>query len=107
MRIIHSKHETLLTALQQDLDEHLKSGVEDKFLKTEELMSNLQILYDDADRKANKFLGRGGGEAIHLPQLKLQEFSGDIRQWIPFWAGFEEVDKNPSYSDAQKFQYLL
>ena len=45
--------------------------------------------------------------ASNLAKFDLPEFSGDILLWLQFWNIFEaEVDQNPSFSGATKFNYL-
>lgn len=45
--------------------------------------------------------------ASNLAKFDLPEFHGDILLWLQFWNIFEaEVDQNPSFSGATKFNYL-
>ena len=45
--------------------------------------------------------------ASNLAKFDLPEFNGDILLWLQFWNIFEaEVDQNPSFSGATKFNYL-
>ena len=42
-----------------------------------------------------------------LPKLNLQEFDGDITQWLPFWDRYEAaVHSNEELSAIQKYTYL-
>ena len=42
-----------------------------------------------------------------LPKLELPKFGGDVREWLPYWSQFEQIDKDPTISDSDKFQYLI
>ena len=45
--------------------------------------------------------------SVKLPKLNLKKFRGDITTWSTFWDTFESaIDKNPSLSDIDKFNYL-
>ena len=42
-----------------------------------------------------------------LPKLQLKRFSGDMREWLPFWEQFDvAVHQNLQLSEAEKFYYL-
>ena len=45
--------------------------------------------------------------ASNLAKFDLPEFCGDILLWLQFWDIFSaEVDQNPSFSGATKFNYV-
>ena len=45
--------------------------------------------------------------SVKLPKLNMKKFRGDITTWSTFWDTFESaIDKNPSLSDIDKFNYL-
>lgn len=44
---------------------------------------------------------------VSLPQKRLREFGGDVREWLTFWASFSVIHDDPSMPDAEKFEYLV
>lgn len=45
---------------------------------------------------------------VHLPQLDLKTFNGDVSQWVTYINLFDTtVHQNPTLSSVLKFQYLL
>lgn len=45
--------------------------------------------------------------SVKLPKLNLKKFRGDITTWSTFWDTFESsIDKNPTLSSIDKFNYL-
>lgn len=116
-KVVNAKADSLAEALQKLATEHITNDEDDKFLAVEEKLGTLQNRLDAADQKAYDFLQSTAAPAptttttsdpkVQLPQLKLQEFTGDVRTWLSFWAGFEEIHTNKAIKDSDKFQYLL
>lgn len=44
---------------------------------------------------------------ITLPKRELPQFTGEVREYLPFWASFKEIDADANLSDGDKFHYLL
>jgi len=59
-------------------------------------------------RKDNTTQGKTNMSA-HLPEIKLKTFSGDIKEWLPWWGSFRvSVHENPAIKDkVVKFTYLI
>lgn len=52
--------------------------------------------------------GQGHGSSVRLPPTQLPIFMGKHIEWLSYWSIFEStVDKNNSYSEAEKMGYLL
>ncbi|KAJ8878255.1 hypothetical protein PR048_018832, partial [Dryococelus australis] len=51
--------------------------------------------------------GSAGRHHIRLPKLALVKYSGEVSQWIGWWAEFSSNDGDPELSNEEKFQYLL
>jgi len=49
----------------------------------------------------------GTDKGVRLPKLELRRFTGELMDWLGFWAQFEKIDSNPNLSGSDKFQYLL
>lgn len=41
-----------------------------------------------------------------LPVLKLKEFTGELQDWLPFWAQFEKIQEDPQLDPVDKLSYL-
>ncbi|KAI5730887.1 hypothetical protein M8J77_001593 [Diaphorina citri] len=41
-----------------------------------------------------------------LPTLKLREFGGELKDWLPFWSQFEKIDQDTGMADVDKLGYL-
>ncbi|KAJ8979702.1 hypothetical protein NQ317_000987 [Molorchus minor] len=44
---------------------------------------------------------------IKLPKIELKKFSGEITEWLPFWAQFSRIHKDEHIANEDKFQYLI
>ena len=44
---------------------------------------------------------------IELPKIELKIFSGEIREWLPFWSVFQKIHIRAEIAKEDKFQYLL
>ncbi|GBN21972.1 hypothetical protein AVEN_107041-1 [Araneus ventricosus] len=44
---------------------------------------------------------------FHLPKLEFCQFSGYVKDWLPFWSQFEHIHKDADIAPENKFQYLL
>lgn len=44
---------------------------------------------------------------ISLPKLQFRQFDGDLKEWLPFWSQFEQIDKDNDIPPENKFQYLI
>lgn len=41
-----------------------------------------------------------------LPALKLREFDGSFKEWLPFWGQFQKIHEDPTLQDIDKLSYL-
>ncbi|XP_071035173.1 uncharacterized protein [Parasteatoda tepidariorum] len=44
---------------------------------------------------------------FNLPKLELRQFSGDLKDWLPFWGQFEQINNDTDIAPENKFQYLI
>ncbi|XP_043469952.1 uncharacterized protein LOC122503458 [Leptopilina heterotoma] len=52
--------------------------------------------------------GSGEGKrSFILPKIELTKFSGDVREWLRFWAQFKKIHEDDSMDKGDKFQYLI
>ena len=65
-----------------------------------------EVVFVEASDAASRASSSGGARSVTLPKLSLPNFSGDPRQWINFWAGFEVIHRDDMLTQGQKLQYL-
>ena len=41
-----------------------------------------------------------------LPKIELKKFSGDVKEWLGFWAQFSKIHDDDELHASDKFQYL-
>ena len=41
-----------------------------------------------------------------LPRIEVFKFSGEIRDWLPFWSRFKKVHEDPNIDNEEKLHYL-
>ncbi|GBM84623.1 hypothetical protein AVEN_226657-1 [Araneus ventricosus] len=49
----------------------------------------------------------GVKKRFHLPKLEFCQFSGNVKDWLPFWSQFEHIHKDADIAPENKFQYLV
>lgn len=42
-----------------------------------------------------------------LPEIQLRKFTGDLKEWLPFWSQFEKINDDKTLHASDKFDYLL
>ncbi|UYV70147.1 hypothetical protein LAZ67_7001968, partial [Cordylochernes scorpioides] len=66
----------------------------------------------DSDNKSDvKSLGSSNGSLLpksyKLPKIEIRKFDGELINWLPFWAQFENIHEDTELHDADKFHYLV
>jgi len=46
-------------------------------------------------------------KSYKLPKIELRKFSGDLRDWLGWWAQFEKTHEDEELHPTDKFQYLF
>lgn len=46
-------------------------------------------------------------KSYKLPKIELQQFSGDLSEWLGWWAHFQTIHEDKQLTDSMKFTYLL
>ncbi|XP_054278588.1 uncharacterized protein LOC128997031 [Macrosteles quadrilineatus] len=46
-------------------------------------------------------------KGLSLPKLQLNQFDGDVKNWIRFWGQFKKDHEDPDLEPEDKFQYLI
>ncbi|CAL8130362.1 unnamed protein product [Orchesella dallaii] len=74
------------------------------------------VIINRAKRQLNKTGDNGATATLSpspgfgnkkLPKIDLPKFSGEVRDWLPFWSQYKAIHENNSINDADKFQYLI
>ncbi|KAL7289549.1 hypothetical protein TKK_0016522 [Trichogramma kaykai] len=42
-----------------------------------------------------------------LPKIELKKFSGDIKEWLPFWSMHKKIHDDKTLTNEEKFHYLI
>lgn len=43
---------------------------------------------------------------LRLPKIEIQKFSGDLKEWLPFWNQFQRIHEDDNLPAIDKFYYL-
>lgn len=79
----------------------------------EELSAQKEQLYPETPTLPVQSLS--GREAVDfskqrnfkLPEIKMTKFSGNLEDWLAWWAQFQKIDEDPCMLGSDKFWYLL
>ncbi|UYV73873.1 hypothetical protein LAZ67_11001226 [Cordylochernes scorpioides] len=78
----------------------------------QEIIIEAIVAYEDAQKQVAKevvvqdsFMDTT--EKIRLPTIELPKFSGNLIDWLTFWAQFEKIHLDIRLKDSDKFYYLL
>jgi Arginine methyltransferase-interacting protein, contains RING Zn-finger len=93
---------------------------ESELLDEQEKTDHYQVTFFKYQRLLDKGISEGtighnelDNASVHsthhkykLPKLKLQEFDGQLKNWLPFWGQFEKIHMDPELGDVDKLSYL-
>lgn len=102
------------TVTQVQLDEE-QEKVDQYFL----LVRETKLIWEHISNESSQDVSRGSRESLascasnhsvnrsfKLPTLKLKDFNGDLKDWLPWWGQFSKIDQDTSLSDIDKLAYL-
>lgn len=89
---------------------------ESELLDEQEKTDHYQVTFFKYQRLLDKGISEGtighnelDNASVHsthhkykLPKLKLQEFDGQLKNWLPFWGQFEKIHMDPELGDVDK-----
>lgn len=75
-------------------------------LKTK-LKRHLHLTNDDPNEPNQKVRISTSEKNCELPQIQLQTFDGNLKNWLSFWRSFEKIHHDKSISEVDKYTYLL
>ncbi|XP_011698795.1 PREDICTED: uncharacterized protein LOC105456446 [Wasmannia auropunctata] len=112
MTELDTVHATYSNALfQSNLDEEAiaKELEVDDVYKTQYLTAKMRVtaLLSATPDGGSRTTIANTTKTSKFPKLELPKFSGNIKEWLPFWSQFKKINDDPSISNEDKFQYLL
>lgn len=111
--LLDSDHDIEAETAEDDLEDEVNSTFEymDRIMSRKNRIKRILGNVDDnqsaasgASQYSNNEMRR---QAVKLPKLVMEKFSGDVSKWQSFWSQFETaVDNNASLTKSDKFTYL-
>jgi len=104
---------------QEAVDALIKVGQRDTVLQRSRRDTQILKAKADWERKACLFLegispkdtsfqdAAANPNGFHYNRRDLPKLTGNVKDWLPFWALFKEVDEDRVLTDVQKMQLLL
>ncbi|XP_024871127.1 uncharacterized protein LOC112454128 [Temnothorax curvispinosus] len=93
----------------QTYDNIYRSHLElDDVYKTQYLTAKMKIakMTTSMPENASRTVSTSATKTSKFPKLELPKFSGNIKDWLPFWSQFKEINDDASISNEDKMQYL-
>uniref|UniRef100_A0A1B6M8Q3 Uncharacterized protein n=1 Tax=Graphocephala atropunctata TaxID=36148 RepID=A0A1B6M8Q3_9HEMI len=59
------------------------------------------------ESNVNRQVGLASKKFLNLPKLQLNQFDGDVKNWIGFWEQYKKVHEDEDLEPEDKFQYLI
>ncbi|KAJ8914911.1 hypothetical protein NQ315_016065 [Exocentrus adspersus] len=121
MRVLDKKMESIQNLDKQMLDLMLESDVSAEEVEAEvsnadNIVGKYNRLKAKIERHVNKeSLSDNNSQnssglnkrKVKLPQIELKKFSGEIKDWLSFWAQFSRIHEDECMQNADKFHYLI
>ncbi|UYV62948.1 hypothetical protein LAZ67_2002587, partial [Cordylochernes scorpioides] len=110
-KVLLSSDKEIIDILAEDDEADLEKEMDD-CAHYQEIIIEAIVAYEDAQKQVAKkvvvqdyFLDTT--EKIRLPTIELPKFSGNLIDWLTFWAQFEKIHLDIRLKDSDKFYYLL
>jgi len=115
--VLKEKHQTLKEKDQHILDCFMSEECEEedltrelnacesynmKFIKLNKICNKLV-----QPNEQNEGVAKSESRKFKLPVIEFRKFSGNVRDWLSFWAQFNKIHTDENIDDEDKFQYLL
>ncbi|XP_071629316.1 uncharacterized protein [Temnothorax longispinosus] len=80
----------------------------DDVCKTQYLTAKMKIakVTTSMPENASRTVSTSATKTSKFPKMELPKFSGNIKDWLPFWSQFKEINDDASISNEDKMQYL-
>jgi hypothetical protein len=73
-------------------------------VRLEDSISNLSS--DSSKSVSTSSVLNQNGCSLRLPKIELRKFSGDFKEWLPFWNQFQRIHEDNNITAVDKFFYL-
>ncbi|UYV72450.1 hypothetical protein LAZ67_9003194 [Cordylochernes scorpioides] len=110
-KVLLSSDKEIIDILAEDDEADLEKEMDD-CAYYQEIIIEAIVAYEDAQKQVAKevvvqdsFMDTT--EKIRLPTIELPKFSGNLMDWLTFWAQFEKIHLDIRLKDSDKFYYLL
>ncbi|GFU14042.1 putative RNA-directed DNA polymerase from transposon X-element [Trichonephila clavipes] len=95
------------------ISDELKNTYQEDFLKAEEYRDKFGQICSLLEARQEKTILvpeeniSVDKRKFKLPKLELRKFSGEPKDFLPFWSQFEKIHQDTTIAEEDKFQYLL
>ncbi|UYV75783.1 hypothetical protein LAZ67_13001345 [Cordylochernes scorpioides] len=110
-KVLLSSDKEIIDILAEDDEADLEKEMDD-CAYYQEIIIEAIVAYEDAQKQVarevvvqDSFMDTT--EKIRLPTMELPKFSGNLIDWLTFWAQFEKIHLDIRLKDSDKFYYLL
>ncbi|UYV73686.1 hypothetical protein LAZ67_11000348 [Cordylochernes scorpioides] len=110
-KVLLSSDKEIIDILAEDDEADLEKEMDD-CAHYQEIIIEAIVAYEDAQKQVAREVVVQDSlpdttEKIRLPTMELPKFSGNLIDWLTFWAQFEKIHLDIRLKDSDKFYYLL
>ncbi|UYV77268.1 hypothetical protein LAZ67_15000295, partial [Cordylochernes scorpioides] len=110
-KVLLSSDKEIIDILAEDDEADLEKEMDD-CAHYQEIIIEAIVAYEDAQKQVAREVVVQDSlpdttEKIRLPTIELPKFSGNLIDWLTFWAQFEKIHLDIRLKDSDKFYYLL
>jgi len=108
LETVHSTYNQMLfqsNLEEDDIDKEIES---DDSYRTHYLTAKMKIsrIMQSTPEAGTRTIPSNTIKTSKLPKLELSKFSGNIKDWLPFWSQFKKINDDSTISQEDKMQYL-
>ncbi|UYV71983.1 hypothetical protein LAZ67_9001435, partial [Cordylochernes scorpioides] len=110
-KVLLSSDKEIIDILAEDDEADLEKEMDD-CADYQEIIFEAIVAYEDAQKQVAREVVVQDSfpdttKKIRLPTIELPKFSGNLIDWLTFWAQFEKIHLDIRVKDSVKFYYLL
>ncbi|XP_071037824.1 uncharacterized protein, partial [Parasteatoda tepidariorum] len=96
------------TEKRREYEEKQREYEERESIRKHELeLARIQATSQRTGESPPNIISASARKQFNLPKLELRQFSGDLKDWLPFWGQFEQINNDTDIAPESKFQYLI
>lgn len=103
---VHSAYNQLLFQSDMEDADIAKELESDDAYKTHYLTAKMKVTASMPE-SAPRTVSTNMAKTSKFPKLELPKFSGNVKDWLPFWSQFKKINDDSSITNEDRFQYLL